>query len=113
VRLTSIVGDIGLSGLSSPQIAGGTDLGGYVLHLADLGITADTDAGAQLADTGGPLEVRAVVHYSVQQHTGLLSGTVRERSAASPALRSQLDLLTQMHARDAAGRIPVELEFTL
>ncbi len=113
VRLSSVVGDLGLSALSSPQIAGGTDLGGYALHLADAAITEGTDATAQLTDTGGPLEVRAAVHYSVKQHTGLLSGTVRERAGASPALRNQLELLTQMHARDSEGRIPVELEFTL
>jgi hypothetical protein len=43
----------------------------------------------------------------------MLSGTVKERSDAPPALRSQLANLTQLHPRDDQGRIPVELEFTL
>ncbi len=113
MRLQSAVGELTLTNLSAAQIAGRADLGGYVLHVADGAITPDADATAELADTGGPLEVRATVRYSVKEHRGLLSGTLRERAEASAALRSQLEPLTAMHARDAAGRIPVELEFIL
>jgi hypothetical protein len=113
LRLQSAVGELTLANLSAAQIAGGADLGGYVLHVADGAITPDADATAELADTGGPLEVRATVRYSGREHRGLLSGTIRERSMASAALRSQLEPLTAMHARDAEGRVPVELEFML
>lgn len=113
VTLRSAVGEVRVAGLTSPQIAAGSDLGGYVLQVANGAITPDTDLAAELADTGGPVELNAVIHYSVKQHTGLLSGTVKERPESSAALRATLENLTQMHARDAAGRIPVELEFTL
>jgi hypothetical protein len=113
VTLVSAVGDLNVSNLASPQVADGADLGGYVLHIADGAITPDADATAELKDTGGPLEATAVIHFSGKDRTGMLSGTVKERSDAPPALRSLLDNLTQMHARDAQGRIPVDLEFTL
>ena len=58
---------------------------------------------AALADTGGPLAVNATIQLSMKTRTGLFSGTVKERQDASPALRSQLDNLAQLHARDAAG----------
>jgi len=113
VTLVSAVGDLNVSNLSSPQLADGADLGGYVLHVADGAITPDADATAELKDTGGPLEAAAVIHFSANDHTGMLSGTVKERSDAPPSLRSQLANLTQLHPRDDQGRIPVELEFTL
>lgn len=112
-NVRSAVGDVVVADLASPRIADAADLGGYALHVADGAITPDNDATAELTDTGGPLEVRAVIHFSAKDHTGLLTGTVKERSAAPAALRSQLEDLAQMHARDAEGRIPVELEFTL
>lgn len=112
--LVSAVGDVTVSDLASPQIADGAGLGGYALRVANAAIIPGTDATAQLNDTGGgPLEVQATIHLSADGHTGMLSGTVKERSGAPPALRSQIDSLAQMHARDAQGRIPVELEFTL
>lgn len=113
MAVRSAIGDLAVSDLSSPRIAGGADLGGYALHLANGAITPDSDATAQLADTGGPLQLEASIRYVVKDHTGILSGTVKERPEASAALRNQLEALTQMHARDAQGRIPVELEFTL
>jgi Type II secretion system (T2SS), protein N len=109
----SAVGDIAVTDLASPQVADGADLGGYALHIANGAVTPDADAAAELTDTGGPLEVQAVIHFSAKDHTGLLSGTVKERASAPPALRGQLENLAQLHARDAQGRIPVELEFTL
>ena len=111
--LVSAVGDVSVSKLAYPQIADGADLGGYVLHAADGAITPDADATAELTDTGGPLEVHATIHFTAKDHTGTLSGTVRERAGAPPALLAQVDTLTQLHARDGQGRVPVELEFTL
>jgi hypothetical protein len=111
--LVSAVGDVSVSKLAYAQIADGVDLGGYVLHVADGAITSDADATAELTDTGGPLEVHAIIHFTAKDHIGTLSGTVKERAGAPPALLAQVDGLTQLHARDGQGRVPVELEFTL
>jgi hypothetical protein len=113
VTLKSAVGDLNLSNLATPRLAGGGDLGGYALHAADAAITPGGDASAEITDTGGPLEVQATVHLSADLHTGMLSGTVRPRADAAPALRAELDNLAQLHAHDAEGWIPVDLEFTL
>ena len=111
--LRSAVGDITLSELTSPQVAAGADLGGYSLHFADAAMTPDADATAELTDTGGPLALDAVIRFSVRERRGTLTGTVKERADVPAALHSQLDDLAQLHARDAQGRIPVDLEFTL
>ena len=103
--LLAALGDVKVANVTSRQIANGADLGGYALHL--------TDGPAQLTDTGGPLELQATITFSADTHTGLLSGTIKERPDASPALQRELQNLTQLHARDAAGRIPIDLEFTL
>jgi len=109
----SAVGEVSVADLASPQVAAGANLGGYSLHFTDPAMTPDTDATGTLADTGGPLSVNAVIHYSARERRGILSGTVRERADAPAALRSELDNLAQLHARDAQGRLPVDLEFTL
>jgi type II secretion system (T2SS) protein N len=112
--LTSAIGDITVSGVSSAQVASGANLGGYDLRFNDPASAAGAgaDMSAALADTGGPLAVNATIQLSMKTRTGLFSGTVKERQDASPALRSQLDNLAQLHARDAEGRLPVDLEFT-
>lgn len=109
----SVVGDFSVSSVTSAQIADGADLGGYVLHFVDEAIAPDAELTAQLTDTGGPLEVRATIHFNGKEHTGLFSGSLKERSDAPPALRAVLQKLAQLRSRDALGRIPVELEFTL
>jgi len=111
--LQSAAGDISVSKLASPQIAEGADLGGYVLHVADGAITPDGNATAELSDAGGPLELNATIHFAAKDHIGILSGTVKERAGAPPALLAQVDNLTLLHPRDGQGRVPVELEFTL
>jgi hypothetical protein len=110
--LTSAIGDITVSDVSSAQVASGSNLGSYDLHFNDPASAAGADMSAALADTGGPLAVNATIQLSMKMRTGLFSGTVKERPDASPALRSQLDNLAQLHARDAEGRLPVDLEFT-
>ena len=112
-EVRSAVGDVEASDLSSPQVADSANLGSYVLHLDDAAITPETGASGELSDTGGPLEVRAIVHFSAKDQVGVLSGTIKDRADAPPGLRSQVDALSQLHARDAQGRVPVELEFTL
>jgi hypothetical protein len=88
-------------------------LGSYDLVLAEGAIGADGNVTAQLVDTGGPLEVQALVHFSPNDLTGTLSGTVKERSGVPPALHSQLENFSQLRPRDAQGRIPVDVEFRL
>src|SRR5579859_4286182 len=111
--LVSAAGDLSVSKLASAQFADGADLGGYVLHLGDGAIAPSGDATAELADTGGPLELRAIIHFDAKNHVGTASGAVKERPGAPPALLAQVDNLTQLHRRDAEGRVPFELEFTL
>jgi hypothetical protein len=107
------VGNLQVSNLSSAQVAAGADLGGYELRLAKGALGSDGNVTAQLVDTGGPLEVQTLIHYSANEHTGTISGTLKERPDAPAALRSQLDNLAQLRGRDAQGRIPVDLEFRL
>ena len=110
--ITSAVGELRVSNLASPQVADGADLGGYVLHLANAAVPPGGPVTADLTDTGGPLDVQADIQLSLGGRTGMLTGTVRARVAEPPALMRQLDDLAQLHARDAQGRIPVDLEFT-
>jgi type II secretion system (T2SS) protein N len=112
VKLLGAVGDIKVSNLTSPQIAQGTDLGGYDLRLGEGAVAADGSMTAQLTDTGGPLDVKAVISLSSKERTGILTGTLRERPEAPAALRSDLEGIVQLRGRDPQGRIPVDLEFT-
>jgi hypothetical protein len=112
-RVDSAVGTLEVAHLTAAQIADGSDLGSYVLQLAPGAIASDGTITANLHDTGGPLEAQAQIRYAPATHTGMLSGTLKERAEASPALRTQLSSLSQLRPRDAAGRFPVDLEFTL
>ena len=107
------VGDVHVANLTSAQIADGADLGGYVLHLAEGAVDADGNVTAQLKDTGGPVAVQTLIRYSTKERTGLLTGTLQERPGAPAALLSQLENVSQLRGRDAQGRVPVELEFSL
>lgn len=110
---TKAVGDLRVFDLSAGDVAHGAELGGYTLHLANAAITPGADASAELADMGGPVEALATIHFSPDGHTGMLSGTIRARPEAPPALAARIASLQQLHAPDARGAIPVELEFTL
>lgn len=110
--LESASGTVEVTALASTGIARGADLGGYMLTL--LANSGDADSPvANIKDTGGPLEAQAEVRYTLASHSALLSGTVKERPEASPALREELNNLAQMKPRDSFGRIPIDLEFTL
>ena len=103
--LRSAMGDLSVGDLAAPRIAEGVDLGNYALHA--------TGSAAELTDTGGPLELNATIQYSAKDRAGLLSGTLKERPDAPRALHTQLETLSQLHAPDAQGRLPIDLEFTL
>lgn len=111
-KLDSAVGKIEVINLSTTSIADGSDLGGFVLQLDSGAVAADGTITAQLNDTGGPVEAQAQIRLSPATRTGMFSGMLKERPEAAPALRNQLGNLAQLHARDATGRFPVELEFT-
>lgn len=112
VKPLAAVGDIRVSNLASAQIAQNADLGGYDLRLAEGAIGADGSVSVQLTDTGGPLDAKAVIRLSTTEHSGMLSGTLKERPDAPAALRSDLEGVVQLRGRDPQGRIPVDLEFT-
>jgi hypothetical protein len=111
-QLESAVGKIEVADISSTGIAAGSDLGSYVLQLEPAGVSPDGSMSAKLNDEGGPVEAQAQIRFSPATRTGMLSGTLKERPEASEALRNQLNNLSQLRPRDAAGRFPVELEFT-
>jgi hypothetical protein len=110
--LKSATGEISVSQVSASRVADGAQLGGYALKFANPVLSPDSDATATLADTGGPLSLDATIQITLKTRTGLFSAAVKERPEAAPALRNQLQNLAQLHARDAQGRIPVDLEFT-
>jgi hypothetical protein len=111
-KLTAAVGKIEVARVSSTGIAEGSDLGGYVLQIPTGAVAPDGSITATLNDTGGPVEVQAQIRFSPAARTGMLSGTLKERPEASPALRNQLAGMAQLRPRDPAGRFPVELEFS-
>lgn len=111
-KLDSAVGKIDVTNLSAADIAAGEGLGSYELQLPAGAVAPDGTITANLTDTGGPVEAQAQLRFSPAARTGMLSGTIKERPAASPALRNQLNNLAQLRPRDASGRFPVELEFT-
>jgi hypothetical protein len=110
--LRSAVGEIDVADVSSPRVAGGADIGSYALTFDDASLSSGDTARAALIDKGGPLSLDASITLTPQSRTGMLSGTVKERADAPPALRKDLDDVAQLHARDAQGRIPIDLEFT-
>jgi hypothetical protein len=110
--LRSAVGEIDVANVSSPQVAAGSDIGSYALTFDNASLSANGEARAALVDKGGPLSLDASLTLTPQSRTGMLSGTVKERADASPALRKELDNVAQLRARDAQGRIPIDLEFT-
>jgi hypothetical protein len=112
-KLNSALGKLEVRNLAVADIADGSDLGGYELQLAAEAIAPDGSITANLKDTGGPVEAQAQIRFSPATSTGTLSGTLKERPDASPALRNQLSSIAQLRPRDASGRFPVELEFTL
>jgi Type II secretion system (T2SS), protein N len=107
------VGDLRVSNLMLAQVAGGADLGSYDLSVPQGAVDADGNATAKLVDTGGPLDLQALIHYSAKDHTGVLTGTLKERAGAPAALISQINNIAQMRGRDSQGRVPVDLELAL
>ena len=61
------------------------------MTLAPGGIAPDGTITATVNDTGGPVEAQAQIRFSPAVRTGMLSGTLKERPEAAPALRVQLD----------------------
>jgi Type II secretion system (T2SS), protein N len=106
------VGKIEVSDIASASVADGSNLGSYVLALAPGSVAPDGTLSATVNDSGGPVEAQVQIRFSPATRTGMLSGTLKERPEASPALRNQLNNLAQLRPRDSSGRFPVDLEFT-
>jgi hypothetical protein len=98
--------------LAGPNVAGGADLGSYVLQWSDHSVDPNGVVTGELKDAGGPLQVQGTLTLTLQQHTGMVSGTILERPEAPGDLHRDLDNLAQMRGRDPSGRIPVDLEFS-
>jgi hypothetical protein len=111
-KLEAAEGKIDVANISSLGIAQGSDLGSYELQLGPQSIAPDGSLSATVNDKGGPVEAQAQIRFSPATRVGMLSGTLKERAEASAALRNQLNNLSQLRPRDAAGRFPVELEFS-
>jgi hypothetical protein len=108
-RLLFAAGDVHVANLVSAQLAGGADLGSYALRIPQESPGPDGNLTAQLTDTGGPLEVQTAINYSSTNRSAMLSGSLRARADAPPALLSELQSLSR--GRDPHGQIPVDLEF--
>ena len=110
-RLTGLRGEIAVAHLASPAVAGGADLGAYRARIADAG-----DDGAvlhaTLEDAGGPLRLKAHLTANLLARHGVVSGTLAARPEAAPAVASAVQQLAAMRGRDAAGNVPVSLDFT-
>jgi hypothetical protein len=111
-RIRAASGSVQVSDLASARVAGGADLGAFVLRLSPTAVDASGAITGQLRDAGGPLAVEGTISINPQQHTGLVSGSLQERADAPADLRRDLNDLVQMRGRDARGRIPIDLEFS-
>ena len=60
-----------------------------------------------------PFDLQALIHYSAKDHTGVLTGTLKERAGAPAALIGQINDIAQLRGRDPQGRVPVDLELAL
>jgi hypothetical protein len=102
-------GDVKVANLASAQLADGADLGSYDLQFPQQSSGGEGNLTALLTDTGGPLEVQTAINYSAKARSAVLSGFLRARPEAPPALLSQLQSLSR--GRDPHSQIPVDLEF--
>ena len=110
-RLEAIVGDVKFSNVASAEIAGGANLGGYLVRFG-AGAGAGDVLAAHVEDTGGPLRLRATISVDQTKRRGTLSGTLAARPFAPRELQAAVADLAQARGLDAAGRVPVDLEFT-
>ena len=113
IRPLAAVGDVRVLHVTAEPIAPGADLGSYDLTLPEGAVGADGNVAAQITDAGGPFELQALIRYAPNEHLGTLSGTLKARPGAPPALLNPLENLAQLRGRDPQGRIPVDLEFAL
>lgn len=110
--ILALHGTVTVTDLAGAQLADGADLGNYVLRVGDAAADAAGAIVGQLSDDGGPVDLKGTVTLTPQQHTGLISGTLRERADVPAVLRKNLADLAAMRGRDAEGRIPIDLEFS-
>jgi hypothetical protein len=110
--LQAVRGTVTVADLAGPQVGGGADLGNYVLRIGAAPADAAGALVGQISDDGGPVDLKGTITLTPAQHTGLISGTLRERADAPAQLRKDLADLASMRGRDASGGIPLDLEFS-
>jgi general secretion pathway protein N len=111
-RILSARGQIKIEDLAGPTVAGGADLGNYVLQWGSHAVDPKGVVTGELQDAGGPLQVQGTLTLTPQQRSGMVSGTIQERPGAPAELHKDLEDLARMRGRDSQGRIPVDLEFS-
>ncbi|HVC02425.1 MAG TPA: type II secretion system protein N [Steroidobacteraceae bacterium] len=115
-RIESIDGDLRLANLASPTIAGGANLGSYLVHLGadaapvDGGLGGNDTLRARVEDTGGPLRLRANLTVDTAARRAVISGTLAARPGASAAIVGAVAQMAELRGRDAAGNVPIEVE---
>ena len=111
-RLLSAQGSLKVMNAAAPQLADGAELGSYQLDLGPAAIDPNGTITAQLHDIGGPVRLQGTVVLMPAQHSGTLTGTLKETGGTSPALAKEIAGLAQLRGRDREGRIPIDLEFS-
>ena len=110
-RLAALDGTIAVAQLASPAVAGGADLGAYRARIADAGGGAGAVLHATVVDAGGPLRLNARLSANLLARHGLVAGTLAARPDAAPAIAAAVEQLGAMRGRDAAGNVPITLDF--
>ena len=111
-RLATLSGDITVTQLASAAVAGGADLGAYRARIVDASDDGSGSLHATVVDAGGPLRLKAQLTANLLARHGLVSGTLAARPDVAPAVAAVVQQLASMRGRDAAGNVPVSLDFT-
>ena len=111
-KIRAAAGTLSLSGLKSAQFQG-ANLGGFEISFPADAVQPDGSAVAQVHDDGGPLQLQGTLSLVPAQGVANFTGTLKERGALPDALRQPLDNLLQLRGRDAQGRIPLDIEFSI
>ena len=110
-RLAALRGTIAVAQLASAAVAGGADLGAYRARIGAAGDDPGSVLHATIEDAGGPLRLNAHLSANLLARHGLVSGTIAARPDAAPAVAAAVQQLAAMRGRDAAGNVPVSLDF--
>ena len=113
--LASAIGDIaGFPDISSPEVASGTNLGGYDLRFNDPGgASSGADLNATLTDTGdGPIAVNATLQLSMKSAHRHFFGNRQGAPGHAAGAAQSAGQSCAAPCPGCEGRLPVDLEFT-